>query len=164
MILIFKKWCENIIIGVVITVIIEMICPDRFLKYIRVVTGIFVFYLIIAPIIDNFILIDVTKYVDDIFVNSEGIIYDNNINNEIYNIKKINKTIIEGVEIKIKDRIKKELGLNINIQIKYNVNDYEIIKLIVSGDVKDLNYDLIKNIILEEISIDDKLIVYNWFC
>lgn len=161
MILIFKKWCENIIIGVVITVIIEMICPDRFLKYIRVVTGIFVFYLIIAPIIDNFILIDVTKYVDDIFVNSEGIIYDNNINNEIYNIKKINKTIIEGVEIKIKDRIKKELGLNINIQIKYNVNDYEIIKLIVSGDVKDLNYDLIKNIILEEISIDDKLIVYN---
>ena len=83
MILIFKKWCENIIIGVVITVIIEMICPDRFLKYIRVVTGIFVFYLIIAPIIDNFILIDVTKYVDDIFVNSEGIIYDNNINNEI---------------------------------------------------------------------------------
>ena len=112
-------------------------------------------------IIDNFILIDVTKYVDDIFVNSEGIIYDNNINNEIYNIKKINKTIIEGVEIKIKDRIKKELGLNINIQIKYNVNDYEIIKLIVSGDVKDLNYDLIKNIILEEISIDDKLIVYN---
>ena len=164
MILIFKKWCENIIIGVVITVIIEMICPDRFLKYIRVVTGIFVFYLIIAPIIDNFILIDVTKYVDDIFVNSEGIIYDNNINNEIYNIKKINKTIIEGVEIKIKDRIKKELGLNINIQIKYNVNDYEINKLIVSGDVKDLNYDLIKNIILEEISIDDKLIVYNWFC
>ena len=161
MILIFKKWCENIIIGVVITVIIEMICPDRFLKYIRVVTGIFVFYLIIAPIIDNFILIDVTKYVDDIFVNSEGIIYDNNINNEIYNIKKINKTIIEGVEIKIKDRIKKELGLNINIQIKYNVNDYEINKLIVSGDVKDLNYDLIKNIILEEISIDDKLIVYN---
>ena len=161
MILIFKKWCENIIIGVVITVIIEMICPDRFLKYIRVVTGIFVFYLIIAPIIDNFILIDVTKYVDDIFVNSEGIICDNNINNEIYNIKKINKTIIEGVEIKIKDRIKKELGLNINIQIKYNVNDYEIIKLIVSGDVKDLNYDLIKNIILEEISIDDKLIVYN---
>ena len=97
MILIFKKWCENIIIGVVITVIIEMICPDRFLKYIRVVTGLFVFYLIIAPIIDNFILIDVTKYVDDIFVNSEGIIYDNNINNEIYNIKKINKTIIEGV-------------------------------------------------------------------
>ena len=161
MILIFKKWCENIIIGVVITVIIEMICPDRFLKYIRVVTGIFVFYLIIAPIIDNFILIDVTKYVDDIFVNSEGIIYDNNINNEIYNIKKINKTIIEGVEIKIKDRIKKELGLNINIQIKYNVNDYEINKIIVSGDVKDLNYDLIKNIILEEISIDDKLIVYN---
>ena len=164
MILIFKKWCENIIIGVAITVIIEMICPDRFLKYIRVVTGIFVFYLIIAPIIDNFILIDVTKYVDDIFVNSEGIIYDNNINNEIYNIKKINKTIIEGVEIKIKDRIKKELGLNINIQIKYNVNDYEINKIIVSGDVKDLNYDLIKNIILEEISIDDKLIVYNWFC
>lgn len=161
MILIFKKWCENIIIGVVITVIIEMICPDRFLKYIRVVTGIFVFYLIIAPIIDNFILIDVTKYVDDIFVNSEGIICDNNINNEIYNIKKINKTIIEGVEIKIKDRIKKELGLNINIQIKYNVNDYEINKIIVSGDVKDLNYDLIKNIILEEISIDDKLIVYN---
>lgn len=161
MILIFKKWCENIIIGVVITVIIEMICPDRFLKYIRVVTGLFVFYLIIAPIIDNFILIDVTKYVDDIFVNSEGIICDNNINNEIYNIKKINKTIIEGVEIKIKDRIKKELGLNINIQIKYNVNDYEINKLIVSGDVKDLNYDLIKNIILEEISIDDKLIVYN---
>lgn len=161
MILIFKKWCENIIIGVVITVIIEMICPDRFLKYIRVVTGLFVFYLIIAPIIDNFILIDVTKYVDDIFVNSEGIICDNNINNEIYNIKKINKTIIEGVEIKIKDRIKKELGLNINIQIKYNVNDYEINKIIVSGDVKDLNYDLIKNIILEEISIDDKLIVYN---
>ena len=161
MILIFKKWCENIIIGVVITMIIEMICPNRFLKYIRVVTGIFVFYLIIAPIIDNFILIDVTKYVDDIFVNSEGIICDNNINNEIYNIKKINKTIIEGVEIKIKDRIKKELGLNINIQIKYNVNDYEINKIIVSGDVKDLNYDLIKNIILEEISIDDKLIVYN---
>lgn len=161
MILIFKRWCENIIIGVVITVIIEMICPERFLKYIRVVTGIFVFYLIIAPIIDDFILSDMTKYLDDVFVSSEEIICNNNINNDNYNFKKINKTIIEGAEIKIKERIKKELGLNINIQIKYNVNDYEIIKLIVRGDVKDLNYDLIKNIILEEISIDDKLIVYN---
>ena len=161
MILIFKKWCENIIIGVVITVIIEMICPERFLKYIRVITGIFVFYLIISPIIDDFVFSDMTQYLNDVFISSEKMIYGNNTNKDAYNFKKINKTIIDGAEIKIKERIKEDLGLNVNVQIKYNLNNYEINKIIVQGDINDLNCELIENIILEEISIDDKLIVYN---
>ena len=90
-------------------------------------------------------------------------IYGNNTNKDAYNFKKINKTIIDGAEIKIKERIKEDLGLNVNVQIKYNLNNYEINKIIVQGDINDLNCELIENIILKEISIDDKLIVYNWF-
>ena len=57
----FRVWCENIIIGVVISIIIEMICPERNIKYIKIIIGFFILYLIIHPFISN---IDEIKKMD----------------------------------------------------------------------------------------------------
>lgn len=46
-----KTWSENIIIVVIITIIIEMILPDgNSKKYVKVVSGLYLLYVIIHPI------------------------------------------------------------------------------------------------------------------
>lgn len=48
-----KTWSENIIIVVIITIIIEMILPDgNSKKYVKVVSGLYLLYVIINPIVN----------------------------------------------------------------------------------------------------------------
>lgn len=171
MILFFKSWCENIIVGVVISVIIEMICPERFLKYIKVVIGVYILYLIVAPLVDKLNIEVVSDFLDemDMYVNSNILIEENTndklINsNENYN--KLNKTFIDGIEVTLKKKIKEELGINTYIIIEYDKKTFEINKVKVGAakgmDIKkDTNIKLINNIILNEIDIDENLIVYD---
>ena len=96
MMLFFKSWCENIIIGVVVSMIIEMICPERFLKYIKIVVGIYILYLIIAPIIDKVNLETINGFVDDmdVYVSSDSLIEEtldewfNRVKNDVLNTEK----------------------------------------------------------------------------
>lgn len=171
MILFFKSWCENIIIGVVVSVIIEMICPERFLKYIKIVIGVYILYLIIAPIIDKVNLQMINGLVDDmdIYVNSDSLIEEkeNCLSKSYFGNNNLNQTFIDGIETTIKEKIKEEIGYKIELDIEYDVRNFEITKVKVSskdiGSIKKENdKNLINNIILDEIDIDEKLIVYDY--
>jgi stage III sporulation protein AF len=69
-----KKWCENILVVVMISTLIEMIFPDgKELKYLKVVIGIYLVFCIIEPILS--------------YANNENFINDilkNNISEETY--------------------------------------------------------------------------------
>lgn len=171
MILFFKSWCENIIIGVVISVIIEMICPERFLKYIKIVIGVYILYLIIAPIIDKVNLEKIDGLIDDmdIYVSSDDLIEEkeSSLSKSYFGNNNLNQSFIDGIETTIKEKIKEEIGYKIELDIEYDVNSFEITKVKVSSEntrnIKQENdKNLISNIILDEIDIDEKLIVYDY--
>lgn len=171
MILFFKSWCENIIIGVVISVIIEMICPERFLKYIKIVIGVYILYLIIAPIIDKVNLEKIDGLIDDmdIYVSSDDLIEEkeSSLSKSYFGNNNLNQSFIDGIETTIKEKIKEEIGYKIELDIEYDVNSFEITKVKVSSkntrNIKQENdKNLISNIILDEIDIDEKLIVYDY--
>lgn len=171
MILFFKSWCENIIVGVVISVIIEMICPERFLKYIKIVIGVYILYLIIAPILDKLNLEMFNSFIDDIdtYVNSDLLIeeeIEEKLSNYNLNNDDLNETFIKGIEIKVKDVVKEELGVDVSIDIEYDKKSFEINRVEVKryrgvAVGNDVDNKLINNIILKEIDIDEKLIVYD---
>ena len=73
-----KEWCENILVIVMITTIIEMLLPaGKMQKYVRVVIGVYLIFSILQPIL-NF---------DYNSVNLESSIsnsYGSDLTNEIY--------------------------------------------------------------------------------
>ena len=164
MLLFFKSWCENIIVGVLISVIIEMICPERFLKYVKIVVGVFIMYLIISPIISKINYYIEKGNLDDIAVYSKELVEDSkniNINNNSFdnNINVINKIFIDGVIINIREKIKEKLNETVEIDIEYDIEKNEIIKIKVSGNIIDAKQ--IKNIILEELDVNENIIFVN---
>ena len=53
MILKIKSWCEELTIAVVISIIIEMMIPEGSnKKYSKVITGIYILFIMISPIIE----------------------------------------------------------------------------------------------------------------
>lgn len=125
MILEIKKWCEGIIIAIVISIIIEMIIPDgKNKKYIKVIIGVYILFVSLSPILE-FIKYDFK--IDKIlsFETSKTFQTDNETIKDIY---------IAGIEETIKIEIE-ELG--------YIVKKVKVIL--------DSNYEEIKSI---ELKID----------
>lgn len=49
-----RNWCEELVVGVFIIIIIEMLVPNgNIKKYIRVISGIYVIFLVLNPITSN---------------------------------------------------------------------------------------------------------------
>lgn len=161
MILFLKMWCENIIVGVVLTIIIEMISPNRFMKYIKVIIGIFIMYLIISPIVENMSLFTLESVLKEVEVYSDKLLYDDG-KMESRNTDNMNNVFIEGMKINIKNKIRESVQIECMIDIVFDENDMNIKNVIV-----DINEDEIENkkeeiidIILKEIDIDKNLIIF----
>ena len=168
----FRVWCENIIIGVVISIIIEMICPERNIKYIKIIIGFFILYLIIHPFISN---IDEIKKIDfkkEIeTLSSSFTIDDNNQNDSKYkfnnNVKSINESINKTIINEVKENIYEKLISN-NIECRDVIIEYdEVINEFTKVDInlvnkKDIDKeDVIKKYVIEEIEIDFNKIYIN---
>ena len=55
MITFFKNWCEEIIISSFIVSILEMLVPEgNIKKYIKVVTGVYIIFVILSPVLTSF--------------------------------------------------------------------------------------------------------------
>lgn len=92
-----KTWSENIIIVVIITIIIEMIMPDgNSKKYVKVVSGLYLLYVIINPILGIDFELDVNEYANSI-IGNETI--------ETSSSTDIAETYISGLEASIKTQI-----------------------------------------------------------
>lgn len=168
MILFLKMWCENIIVGVVLTIIIEMISPNRFMKYIKVIIGIFIMYLVISPIVESISLFTLESVLKEIEVYSDKLLYDDR-KIESRNTDDMNTIFIEGMKINIKNKIKEIGYTDCSVDIIFDENNVNIKNVIV--DINEENdkeneiqieskKDEIKDIILKEIDIDKNLIIF----
>lgn len=55
MIFAMKKWCEGLIVAIIISIIIEMLIPEnKTKKYIKVIIGIYIIFVILSPLFKIF--------------------------------------------------------------------------------------------------------------
>lgn len=173
MISFFKLWCENIIIGILISIIIELICPERFLSYIKIIVGIFLLYLIIVPFTKNVLLNLFEKDIKDVFVSSDKVLEEskNNVGDIYKNNKKINdlnNIFIVGVESNIKEKLKQNGISKFEVKVNYdnNLESITYVEIIKISNINIEDDENIKNkitdIIIKEINIDKDLIIFKW--
>lgn len=69
MILFLRNWCEQIVISIFISIIIEMLIPaGNIKKYVKVVVGVYIMFVILNPIISNIQNIDFEN-IGSLFLN-----------------------------------------------------------------------------------------------
>lgn len=125
-----KIWCEEIIVSVIVAIIIEMFVPQgNIKKYVRVVIGIYIVFVIINPIISNLDNINI-----DTFITNNQ--YSNTIATS--NIEEMSNVYARAMENQIK-------------------NDFSYIskvRVVLSDELEDI--DRIEITLLEEVdSLDD---------
>ena len=126
MIAFMKSWCEGIIVAVMLSIIIELLIPEGSnKKYVKVVIGIYILFVILGPILEK-----INKgYSLEKFLELDTIEVSTEVNNDI------KKVYIDGIE----ETIKNEL-----IEKGYYVKT-------VTVDV-DINYENIEKIEIELLS------------
>lgn len=158
----FKVWCENVIIAIVVAILIEMICPERNIKYIKIVIGFFILYIIISPIVDNISIFKNFNFKKEIEVISNSLIEkDTNVEiNNKFNLNnksdEINESFINGLEYSLFNKLK-ENNINCNsIEIKFDEknNEFEKVEIDLINLLDVENEGMVKKIILEELDID----------
>lgn len=145
-------WAEQIIIALIIIVIIEMILPNSNKKYIKVIFGIFIIYIILSPIISSKSDEFINLIKNDI--DSENI---TNLTNEENSIDIINGTFLETYESNIIYAIENSLdfyGYSIKVEdIEIN-NNNDILNLKIK--ILDENNEIAKGNIKDNINYNEK--------
>ena len=125
-----KAWCEEIIVSVIVAIIIELFVPQgNIKKYVRVVVGIYIVFVIINPIVSN---------LDNI--NIESLISDDKYTNTIAtsNIEEMSNVYARAMEN----------------QIKNDFNYISKVRVVLSEELEDI--DRIEITLLEEVdSLED---------
>ena len=146
-------WAEQIIIALIIIVIIEMILPNSNKKYIKVIFGIFIIYIILSPIISSKSDEFINLIKNDI--DSENI---TNLTNEENSIDIINGTFLETYESNIIYAIENSLdfyGYSIKVEdIEINNNNNDILNLKIK--ILDENNEIAKGNIKDNINYNEK--------
>lgn len=141
-----STWAQSIIIAVIIATIIEMILPSgSSKKYIKVVTGVYILFTIISPVI--------TKFTGKTLAVSDILELDSYVN-EIKQKEVSQNLLAENNSASIKDIYTANLKSDIKNKLKqkgYNTNNI----VLTVGD--DENYTLNKiELDIEKIKEDDK--------
>lgn len=98
MIKFFRGWCEELILSSFIVTIIEMISPEgKIKKYIRVVTGVYMIFVILNPILLKFNNVDLENQINNILEVSSS---NFNEEKELERSFEILNTISENLEIR----------------------------------------------------------------
>ena len=158
-----SSWCENIIIGVIIVLIIEMITPKRNLKYINIVSGFFILYLIISPItvlgednIDNFF--EKIKEETDVMMEKNDIKVESTIG-----FNNINDVLLEGIKIDIVNALKaKDIEID-DVEMIFSEDGNSLSKIMISlKDTNDLEKENeVRKIIKNKLEVEDNIIYIN---
>lgn len=104
MINLISNWAEQIIVAVVIATIIEMILPDNNnKKYIKLIIGIYILFVIISPFINNAKSFDF----NEISADTVPTISKTEVNQESMNAR-LKKLYIDQIEKDITSKVKQE--------------------------------------------------------
>ena len=142
-----KNWISEIIVAVIISIIIEMLVPEgKNKKYVKVVSGIYILYTIINPILNSF-----EFKIENFYISTNTI----NVNSESV----VAETYLKSLEKYLKEEIEK-----LNYKIKYielitNLGFTDIVQIKVVMDLDIYDEQKIKNVILKEIDIDKERII-----
>lgn len=141
-----KDWTEGIIIAVIITILIEMILPEgKNKKYVKVVSGIYILYTIINPILVQNDVSSFSNFNEYMNINTVRTSSKENIQ-DIY-IASLEKDLKEKIETTLKYNVKEVI-------ITCNLDYSEILFIEVKTNEINTDIDSIKNIIIENYQID----------
>lgn len=141
-----KNWTEGIIIAVIITILIEMILPEgKNKKYVKVVSGIYILYTIINPLLVQNNVSSFSNFNEYMNVNTVSTSSKENIQ----------ETYIVSLEKYFKEQIEMSLGYSIKeVIITCNLDYSEILFIEVKVNESNVDADSIKNIIIQNYQID----------
>ena len=174
MIGIIRNWCEGIIIAIIISVIIELLVPEgNNKKYVKVVIGIYIIFVIINPLLNlmnykiDFEYFENLKKFEE---NSEEV--SSNFNSDMKDV------YIIGIEQTIKNEVEKMGYIVKTVEVTVD-NKYENIELIeISVEKKELNeiaintvsignnesvkiyYEDIANFLIENYLVEESQIIF----
>lgn len=138
-----RSWANQIIVAVIIAVIFELIIPKgKNKKYIKMVINLYVLFVIINPIISNFIdedTLDLSKYSQ--YLKIENTV---SINSDYNSENLINSTFEKSLKEDIKNKLFLEGYKTTNISIRINKDNSQInwIKLeVIKLDGENKNED-----------------------
>ena len=165
MIAFVRNWTEGIIVSVIVASIIEMILPDgSSKKYIKVVIGVYILFVIVTPVINHFKsysfnvnnIIEVeenkkysqvsSKNLEEKNINNIKLMYEINLKSDIKTKLQNKQYIVESVDVNISD------------DEKYTINKIEIKIIGKQEEKEDINNNkkevitIVQNI--EKVKID----------
>ena len=130
-----KLWVEQIIIAVIISIIVEMILPEGNKKYIKMVLGLYILFVMIGPVISK-------------ATNSDEILdfdYKNFFSKDVYstsNTEKFEDTNNKLIEQTYIEKIKSDIETKIE-KMGYSVDN---INISIIGNKSSENYGQISNL------------------
>lgn len=127
-------WCENLIVIVCLITLVEMLVPDGInKKYIKVINGIFLMFVVLNPIID---IVDNKKQNYSFLENFKTDVVCVSQNNEI-----INKVYEDGMIRQIKSDLKKVEVECLDVEFDFDDKYEKITKIRIKilNDVKNKN-------------------------
>lgn len=119
MINVINRWMKQIIFAVVITIIIEMLVPEgKNKKYIKMITNIYIIFIIVSPIFSKLTLKEIN--LNEIFINeSTKTVATSNIDNTKYIEERYIKNIKESINTNLSN-----IGYEVkNIDVFINIKD-----------------------------------------
>lgn len=141
MVTFISNWAQGIIVAVIVASIIEMILPNgSSKKYIKVVIGIYILFVIITPIVNKFPKngLDVNSILNiDENKNYKAVSSSNLEEKNALNIKYMYETNLKSdIKTKIQNKgfIAKSVDVEISDDEKYNINK---IKIEITGEVEE---------------------------
>ena len=140
MVAFISNWAQGIIVAVIIASIIEMILPEgSSKKYIKVVIGVYILFVIVTPIVNQFSNNSNSIDTDSIFnfENEENTLEVSSKNLEEKNVTSIKSMYEMNLKSDIKNKIQskgyivQEVNVEISDDEKYSINK---ILVVVSGE------------------------------
>lgn len=140
MVAFISSWAQGIIVAVIIASIIEMILPEgSSKKYIKVVIGVYILFVIVTPIVNQFSNNSNSIDADSIFnfENEENTLEVSSKNLEEKNVTSIKSMYEMNLKSDIKNKIQskgyivQEVNVEISDDEKYSINK---ILVVVSGE------------------------------
>lgn len=119
MINVINRWMKQIIFAVVITIIIEMLVPEgKNKKYIKMITNIYIIFIIVSPIFSKLTLKEIN--LNEIFINeSTKTVATSSIDNTKYIEERYIKNIKESINTNLSN-----IGYEVkNIDVFINIKD-----------------------------------------
>lgn len=119
MINVINRWMKQIIFAVVITIIIEMLVPEgKNKKYIKMITNIYIIFIIVSPIFSKLTLKEIN--LNEIFINeSTKTVVASSIDNTKYIEERYIKNIKESINTNLSN-----IGYEVkNIDVFINIKD-----------------------------------------